>query len=85
VEALSPRSGRIVRGEVVPHRDACGEIDGVLVSVRDVTEQRLAERATRDAEERFRLAFDHAPIGLALVSPEGRWLRVNGTLCEMIG
>jgi PAS domain S-box-containing protein len=85
VEAFSPQSGRIVLGEVVPHRIGGGEIAGVLISVRDVTDQRLAERATRDAEERFRLAFDHAPIGLALVSPEGRWLRVNGKLCEMTG
>jgi PAS domain-containing protein len=78
-------SGAIVSAEVVPHRDGEGEIAGVLISVRDVTEQRAAERATRAAEERFRFAFDHAPIGVALVSPEGRWLRVNGTLCEMIG
>jgi diguanylate cyclase (GGDEF)-like protein/PAS domain S-box-containing protein len=41
--------------------------------------------ARRDAEERFRFAFDHAPIGIALVAPDGRFLRVNGTLCEMLG
>ena len=39
----------------------------------------------REAEELFRLAFDHAPIGMALVAPEGHFLRVNGTLCEMLG
>ena len=39
----------------------------------------------REAEERFRLAFDHAPIGIALVAPEGRFLRVNGPLCDMLG
>ena len=85
VEACSPLTGRVVTSEVVPHRDEDGGIAGVLVTVRDVTEQRAAERATRDAEERFRLAFEHAPIGIALVSPEGRFLRVNGKLCEMTG
>jgi diguanylate cyclase (GGDEF)-like protein/PAS domain S-box-containing protein len=39
----------------------------------------------REAEERFRLAFEHAPIGIALVSPEGNFTRVNHALCELIG
>lgn len=39
----------------------------------------------REAEERFRLAFEHAPIGIALVSPEGAFLRVNRALCELTG
>ncbi len=35
--------------------------------------------------QRFRAAFEQAPIGMALVSPEGRWLRVNDALCRMTG
>ena len=31
------------------------------------------------------MTIDHAPIGIALVSPDGRWLRVNKALCEMTG
>jgi len=85
VEGRSSLSGRIVRGDVVPHRDDSGAINGVLVTVRDVTAQRNAERAVGEAEERFRLAFDHAPIGIALVSPDGDWLRVNQRLCDMVG
>jgi diguanylate cyclase (GGDEF)-like protein/PAS domain S-box-containing protein len=41
--------------------------------------------ALRESEERFRSAFTHAPIGIALVSFEGRWLKVNRALCEMLG
>ena len=41
--------------------------------------------ALREAEERFRLAFEHAPIGVALVAPDGSWLRVNEALCQMLG
>jgi two-component system, NarL family, sensor histidine kinase UhpB len=39
----------------------------------------------RESEERFRGAFEFAAIGMALVSPEGRWLRVNRSLCRIIG
>lgn len=42
-------------------------------------------RALNAAEGRFRTAFDHAPIGMALVDLEGRCLEVNHKLCEILG
>jgi PAS domain-containing protein len=36
-------------------------------------------------EGRFRSAFDNAPIGVAIVDLEGRFVRVNRSLCEMLG
>ena len=42
-------------------------------------------RALRAAEGRFRTAFDHAPIGMALVDLDGRCLEVNHKLCEILG
>ncbi len=38
-----------------------------------------------ESESRFRSAFDFAAIGMALVSLEGRWLKVNKSLCLLIG
>lgn len=38
-----------------------------------------------ESEERFRSAFNHAPIGIALVSVFGNWLKVNKALCEILG
>ena len=42
-----------------------------------------------DAEERFRSAFENAPIGMTLVSVEpeslGRFLMVNEATCELLG
>lgn len=39
----------------------------------------------RESEERFASVFENAAIGMALVSPEGRWLRVNQALCRIVG
>lgn len=41
--------------------------------------------ALQESEERFRSAFDYASTGMALVSLEGRWFKVNHSLCESIG
>ncbi len=41
--------------------------------------------ALRESEERFRSAFNYAPIGIALVSPDGNWLKVNHALCKILG
>lgn len=52
---------------------------------RFIAEQERISKALQETEERFRTAFDYAAIGMALVSPEGRWLRVNRSLCEILG
>jgi diguanylate cyclase (GGDEF)-like protein/PAS domain S-box-containing protein len=50
-----------------------------------IAEQERISQALVESEEHFRSAFDYAAIGMALVSPEGNWLRVNRSLCEIVG
>jgi PAS domain S-box-containing protein len=69
----------------VPLRDGDGEILGLLGMTWDETERKLAEEALKESEERFRTAFEDAPIGVALVDLDGRRFRVNQALCEMLG
>jgi PAS domain S-box-containing protein len=38
-----------------------------------------------DADSLFQNAFEHATIGMALVAPDGSWLRVNRSVCEITG
>ena len=42
-------------------------------------------REVADSEQRFRTTFEQAAVGMALVSPDGRWLRVNERLCDILG
>ncbi len=53
--------------------------------VTDISEIKRAEHALSESEERFRLAFEEAPIGMALVALDGRFIRVNRVLCEIVG
>lgn len=41
--------------------------------------------ALRESEERFRSAFDYAPIGIGLLTSSGKWLKVNHALTEILG
>ena len=52
---------------------------------RHLVEQERIGKALRETEEHFRNAFDYAAIGMALVSPQGAWLRVNRSLCNLLG
>jgi PAS domain S-box-containing protein len=65
--------------------DSNGAIAGFLFVLADIIERKRAEHALRESEERFRRSFEDATIGLALVSLEGRWLRVNRPICEIVG
>ena len=41
--------------------------------------------ALRESEERFRGAFDHAAIGMAIETLEAQYVRVNPALCRLFG
>ena len=59
--------------------------DMQLAILRDVTEMRKAQKMVELSEARFRGAFEHSAIGMAIVSLEGKWLKVNNELCNMTG
>jgi PAS domain S-box-containing protein len=53
---------------------------------QDITERKLAEQTLADSENRFRIIFEHAGIGVAMVDSEtGRFVRVNERLAEIVG
>jgi PAS domain S-box-containing protein len=65
--------------------DAEGEPLRMIGVNIDITERKRIERTLQESEERFRLTIDEAPIGMALEALDGRFVRVNRVLCEIVG
>jgi diguanylate cyclase (GGDEF)-like protein/PAS domain S-box-containing protein len=65
--------------------DEDGAVREVLSVSRDVTSAVAAQRALSDSEAMFRHAFDDAPIGMALTSLDGAFLRVNKAFAALVG
>ncbi len=86
-EYVVPQTGR--RGWVVqtnrPHRDAVGNIIGVVSSMQDITARHEMDEALRRSEEQFRTIFDGVGDGVAIYDPSGAFIEVNRMLCERLG
>jgi PAS domain S-box-containing protein len=64
---------------------AISEIAGPF-DVQEILQRSAAlEQALRESEQLYRSTFELAAVGVAHVSREGRWLRVNRRLCEILG
>ena len=66
-------------------RYAGGDIIGFQGVARDITARKRAEEALFESEQRFKSAFQYSAIGMALVSLEGKCLKVNSVLCSILG
>lgn len=62
-----------------------GSVDYVVAVVEDLCERKQAQANLAESEARFEGTFEQAAVGIALVAPDGRWLRVNGKLCSIVG
>jgi PAS domain S-box-containing protein len=73
----------VARGETL--RNNLGRIVQLHGTVQDITERKRAEEELRESEEKFRSVFRDAGIGMAIVSPEGRFLAGNEAFSKFIG
>lgn len=83
---LGAMGGEIPISQVlIAHRDEQGELLHISTIARDISDLKAAEHALRDSEARFRGTFDNAAVGIAHVGYDGRWLRVNQRLLDIVG
>ncbi len=51
----------------------------------DISDRKNTEQTLEISEETFKNAFEYSPIGMVLVSVKGRFLKVNQSICDMLG
>lgn len=67
-----------VRLFALPHQS-------MAVAFEDISEQIHLTQRLRDSETLFRTVFEQAPVGMARIDADGRWLELNDKLCEILG
>jgi len=70
---------------IIAHRDNAGALTHLSTIARDISDLKAAQHAMRESEARFRGTFENAAVGIAHVGFDGRWLRVNQRLLDILG
>ncbi|HEU4975160.1 MAG TPA: EAL domain-containing protein [Baekduia sp.] len=80
---------RVIHGRCAPADRVDGRVRRVWGTTQDVTDLHRLQASRREAERRFRAAFEHAPIGVCVIglrgSGVGRWLDANPAMAELLG
>ncbi|HUL93767.1 MAG TPA: PAS domain S-box protein [Burkholderiales bacterium] len=77
---------RILYSEMVPDRGADGTVQGWFGVLRDVTDERRAERDLRASEVRFAAMFHESPAPMSLIDANTRrYLAVNRAWMDLLG
>lgn len=73
------------RGLLQPDANVLAALRTISSQIGQFIERKRAEAALRDADQQFRATFEQAAVGMAHVSLDGRWLRGNQRLCDIVG
>ncbi len=91
-EAIPFRETTIQRldGQVIPVHAASityqyREVSSVLTVLRNISQRKKTLEALQESEQRFRITFTGAAIGMAILGLDGKFLEVNSALQAMLG
>ncbi len=74
----SPHPAAFNSADVTFAQSICEAIGSALHGAQQFTE-------LRSREAQFSTIFNMAPIGIGIVSPQGKWLKVNQAMCNLLG
>ncbi|MFP4536511.1 MAG: PAS domain S-box protein [Spirochaetaceae bacterium] len=74
-----------IADSAAPIENEDGTIEGVVLVFRDVSEAYESERRVRESAERLNSFLQHSPLLMSEIDAEGRYLRVNPALAEVLG
>jgi PAS domain S-box-containing protein len=84
VDFVRPTGTAVTEVVHVPHRDEAGRVLGIYVVVQDITDEKLAERALTESEERFRSIANSAPVPIWVSRLDGRREFINRAYVDFL-
>lgn len=93
IEVERPNAPRIaVHINIDPLFDERGKMVGVIHCFQDISERKRvvaalarSQQELRQQEERWAATYEHAAIGIVELDAHGKFLRVNGAICDITG
>ncbi|XMO87379.1 PAS domain S-box protein [Algibacter sp. AS12] len=62
-----------------------GSFQRIYGTIQDIDLLKTNQIKLKQSEQAFRGSFENAAIGMAILDKDGKWLKVNQTLCDIIG
>ena len=69
----------------IPFFNQQQQVVSIIGIATDITEKKQIKTELKKTTAKFRNTFEQAAVGIAHVAPDGRWLRVNQKLCQIVG
>jgi two-component system CheB/CheR fusion protein len=84
-EVSALENGRCYIMRVLPYRTTAGHIDGIVVTLMDISERKRGEEELRQAKEEWERTFDSVPDLIAILDDKHRIVRANRAMAERLG
>lgn len=75
---------RWISSQMHPVYDEAGNVKNVIGFSSDITQRKLSSSKLDEISNQFQNAFEYAAHGMALISIDGKFLRVNDALCQTL-